>query len=44
LDVISDNKLNRFNGSGIGVYATGNGKQTENVASFDWFEYQGIEN
>ena len=39
LDVISDNSFNRFNGPGIGIYATSNGKQSENSASYDWFEY-----
>ncbi len=39
LDVISDNKFNKFNGPGIGVYATSNGSKSSNSASFDWFEY-----
>lgn len=39
LDVISDNKFNKFNGSGIGMYATSNGMQSKNKASYDWFEY-----
>ena len=28
VDAVSDNKVNRFNGTGIGVYATSNGKQS----------------
>jgi Beta-xylosidase len=39
LKVISDNKFNKFNGSGIGVYATSNGRPSKNRASYDWFEY-----
>ncbi|GAE84921.1 hypothetical protein [Bacteroides reticulotermitis] len=40
LEVISDNKFNKFNGPGIGVYATSNGKPSKNEASYDWFEYK----
>lgn len=40
LKVISDNKFNRFNGPGIGLYATGNGKQSKNKATYGWFEYK----
>lgn len=40
LEVISDNKFNKFNGSGVGVYATSNGKPSRNKAAYDWFEYQ----
>ncbi|NLT03757.1 MAG: glycoside hydrolase family 43 protein [Bacteroidales bacterium] len=36
---ISDNKFNKFNGPGVGVYATSNGQKTTNKASFDWFDY-----
>lgn len=43
LDVISDNKLNRFNGSGIGVYVTSNGNSSTNNANFAWFEYRDTE-
>lgn len=39
LDVISDNKLNRFNGPGVGMYVTSNGKPSGNEALYDWFEY-----
>ncbi len=41
LDAISDNKFNKFNGPGIGMYATSNGKSSKNIASYDWFEYKG---
>lgn len=41
--VISDNKFNKFNGPGIGMYATSNGKQSNNKAMYDWFEYIGKE-
>ena len=40
LEVISDNRLNRFNGPGVGVYATSNGLPSDNRASYDWFEYK----
>ena len=36
---LSDNKFNKFNGTGVGVYATSNGKQSRNKALYDWFEY-----
>ena len=36
---LSDNKFNKFNGTGVGVYATSNGKQSRNKALNDWFEY-----
>ncbi|MCE1156898.1 MAG: glycoside hydrolase family 43 protein, partial [Bacteroidales bacterium] len=28
-----------FNGPGIGIYATSNGKASESIAGFDWFYY-----
>jgi xylan 1,4-beta-xylosidase len=40
LVVISDSPVNKFNGTGIGMYATGNGRKSSNVACFDWFEYK----
>lgn len=40
LTVICESVLNKFNGPGIGLYATSNGKKTENKAVFDWFEYK----
>lgn len=43
LDAIADNKYNKFNGPGIGMYATSNGKKSTNRAYFDWFEYKGKE-
>ncbi len=39
LDVLGEGNGNKFNGPGIGMYATSNGKITKNTASFDWFEY-----
>lgn len=36
---IAENKFNRFNGPGIGMYASSNGEKTSNTALFDWFEY-----
>ena len=40
VDAVSDNKVNRFNGTGVGIYATSNGKQSINKASYQWFEYK----
>ncbi|UKT65776.1 glycoside hydrolase family 43 protein [Pedobacter mucosus] len=40
LSVISESSVNRFNGPGIGMYATSNGTKTTNKARFDWFEYE----
>ena len=40
IDAISDNKLNKFNGPGVGIYATSNGKKSDNMASFHWIQYQ----
>lgn len=42
LVVISEGYGNKFNGPGIGMYATSNGKKTRNQATFDWFEYNGL--
>jgi len=42
LIVIADGNGNQFNGPGVGVYATSNGKKTNNKASFEWFDYKGI--
>lgn len=36
---LSDSKINRFNGLGIGMYATSNGKKSKAKAAFDFFEY-----
>lgn len=38
--VADDGKYNKFNGTGIGVYATANGKKSKTTACFDWFEYE----
>ena len=40
LVVISESSLNKFNGPGIGMYATSNGKKSMGRVSFDWFEYK----
>lgn len=40
LEVISDNKVNKFNGTGVGMYATSNCKKSKQKALFDWFEYK----
>jgi len=42
LIVIADGNGNQFNGPGIGVYATSNGKSTNNSAKFEWFEYKSL--
>ncbi len=43
LIVIADYQGNaQFNGPGVGIYATSNGKVSKNTASFDWFEYKGL--
>jgi len=31
---LSHNKYNKFNGTGIGIYATAKGKKSKNTASF----------
>jgi xylan 1,4-beta-xylosidase len=42
LIVIADGQGNAmFNGPGIGMYATSNGEESKNEASFDWFYYKG---
>lgn len=40
LEVISESKINKFNGTGIGMYATSNGQISKTKAFFDWFEYK----
>ncbi|MBJ2176503.1 glycoside hydrolase family 43 protein [Aureibaculum sp. A20] len=41
LIVIADGQGNAmFNGPGVGVYATSNGKKSKNNAVFDWFTYE----
>lgn len=32
-----------FTGSYVGMFATSNGKESSNVASFDWFEYKDLD-
>lgn len=41
LNAISDNKYNKFTGTGVGVYSTSNGSISHNVVLYDWFEYKG---
>lgn len=41
LDAISDNPFNKFNGPGVGVYATSQGKPSRSQAQYSWFEYAG---
>ena len=40
LEVISDGNGNQFNGPGIGVYATGNGKENSKPACYNSFIYK----
>jgi alpha-N-arabinofuranosidase len=40
LEVLAEGNGNRFNGPGVGIYATSNGQPSGNSASFDWFEYK----
>jgi alpha-N-arabinofuranosidase len=42
MSIIAENKVNRFNGPGVGVYSTSNGHKTNNKAFFDWFEYKQV--
>jgi len=39
LAVIAESSVNRFNGPGIGIYATSNGQKSAANSKFDWFEY-----
>lgn len=39
--VADDRKYNKFNGLGVGMYATSQGHKTKNTAHYDWFEYKG---
>lgn len=41
--VADDNKFNKFNGLGVGLYATSNGRGTKTSARFEWFEYRSAE-
>ena len=38
--IADDNVINKFNGTGVGMYATSSGLKSSNSASFDWFEYK----
>lgn len=40
VDAVSDNKVNRFNGTGVGIYATSCGKKSNAEVRFDNFEYR----
>lgn len=43
MTVLSDNKFNKFNGTGVGIYATSNNQKSESKALFDWFEYNFVQ-
>jgi len=40
LQIIAESTQNRFNGPGIGMYVSSNGKKSGNSASFEWFSYK----
>lgn len=40
VDAVSDNKVNKFNGTGVGIYATSSGRKSNAKARFDSFEYK----
>ena len=40
LKIISDSDINKFNGTGVGVYASSSGQKSKNTAIYDWFEYK----
>ena len=40
VDAVSDNKVNRFNGTGVGIYATSYAQKSNAEARFDSFEYE----
>ena len=42
-DALSDNKMNKFNGPGVGVYATSSGKPSKKVASYEYFRYDAVD-
>jgi xylan 1,4-beta-xylosidase len=42
LSVISESSINRFNGAGLGVYVSSNGRPGKNKAYFDWFDYKEV--
>ncbi|KJF45304.1 glycoside hydrolase family 43 protein [Draconibacterium sediminis] len=41
LTLISDEVAGGFNGPYVGMYATSNGEESNAIASFDWFKYEG---
>ncbi|QGH36554.1 family 43 glycosylhydrolase [Gracilibacillus salitolerans] len=41
--ILSTDLAGGFIGAYIGMYCSGNGKDTANFADFDWFEYRGLE-
>ena len=43
MKVVSDEISGRFNGPYIGMYATSNGQGSKARASFDWFDYKGLD-
>lgn len=45
MSVIADSEINKFNGPGVGIYASSNGMKSTNTARFEWFDYNaGINN
>lgn len=40
LPLTEDNRQNRFNGLGIGLYASSNGKKSKAQAAFDYYDYK----
>ncbi len=40
LKVFSDSEINKFNGTGVGIYASGNNQKSNNTAIYEWFEYK----
>jgi xylan 1,4-beta-xylosidase len=40
--ILSTDVAGGFVGAYIGMYASSNGRESENVADFDWFEYVGV--
>jgi len=40
--ILSTDVAGGFVGTYIGMYASSNGKKSENYADYDWFEYQGL--
>lgn len=40
LRIISGSDINKFNGTGVGVYTSSNGQKSNNTAMYDWFEYK----